>query len=241
MPTPSDWEICAGAAAYPEAHQSVLWLALRSVPHARSSGGLASRRVEFLASGTSHMVALTDRDEVFSWGCGYFGRLGATARPASGGDSGLTHACRAGHGDRTHRYSPAQVTGLPGLVRTVACGGNHTSANSRSLPLPAPRSHRAVAVFVLQDGSVWGCGYAVHGQLGIGYMGNPDKEAPDDSVERVRRASVPPEAGPILDVSCGEKHTILRAATGGSVAFFAHSVLFPGGETPRFVHISCRR
>lgn len=53
-------------------------------------------------------LSLAEDGRLFSWGCGYFGRLG--------------------HGDRMHRYSPDFIKFfLSADVKTVACGGNHTA------------------------------------------------------------------------------------------------------------------
>jgi len=68
------------------------------------------KRVVFVAAGEDHTVAVTAGGRLYTWGRGYFGRLG--------------------HGDTDHRLVPTLVQGFgvtaEGQVVTAACGGQHT-------------------------------------------------------------------------------------------------------------------
>lgn len=52
---------------------------------------------------------------------------------------------------------------------------------------------------------MWTCGYAQHGQLGTGYLGDPDKEAAADAVVLPVNVLVP---GAVRAVACGEQHSV---------------------------------
>ena len=54
----------------------------------------------------------------------------------------------------------------------------------------------------------------MHGQLGTGYIGDPDeKERPEDSVVFPTEALLP---GKVVAISCGEKHTVAVTSDGGA-------------------------
>ena len=64
---------------------------------------LKSKRVRDIACGSSHSAAITSSGELFTWGCGEYGRLG--------------------HGDNITQLRPKQVRALAGQrVVQVACG-----------------------------------------------------------------------------------------------------------------------
>ncbi len=64
---------------------------------------LKSKRVRDIACGSSHSAAITSSGELFTWGCGEYGRLG--------------------HGDNVTQLRPKQVKALAGQrVVQVACG-----------------------------------------------------------------------------------------------------------------------
>ncbi|KAK8955810.1 Ultraviolet-B receptor UVR8 [Platanthera guangdongensis] len=69
---------------------------------------LVGELVEEIACGSHHVVVLTSRSEVYSWGRGDNGRLG--------------------HGDRDDRKTPAVVEALRDRhVRSISCGSNFTA------------------------------------------------------------------------------------------------------------------
>ena len=68
--------------------------------------GLKHGRVVGVACGDFHSLALTSRDEVFTWGGGSFGELG--------------------HDDHEHRALPRRVEALCGRrLSFAACGAAH--------------------------------------------------------------------------------------------------------------------
>ena len=70
---------------------------------------LTGRRVVAVSAGGEHSLALTADGAVWSWGSGYYGRLG--------------------HGDQQHKWQPKKVEAFAGQrVVTVSAGGYHSIA-----------------------------------------------------------------------------------------------------------------
>jgi len=93
--------------------------------------GLSS--VKTVAAGCWHSLAVKSDGTVWAWGTNTYGQLG--------------------NGTNTDRWTPVQVSGLPGNIIAVAAGQNH------SLALDA-------------NGNVWVWGYNVDGELGDGTNNN---------------------------------------------------------------------
>ena len=77
----------------------------------RITVGLTSKNVKLLASGVSHSLAVTDDNQIFTWGLNDYGQLGV--------------------GDTTNRRLPTAVSDLNGLLTgktivEVSLGANHT-------------------------------------------------------------------------------------------------------------------
>ncbi|XP_040568701.2 LOW QUALITY PROTEIN: E3 ubiquitin-protein ligase HERC2-like [Lepeophtheirus salmonis] len=73
------------------------------IPKPRLIEALKSKRVRDIACGSSHSAAITSNGELYTWGCGEYGRLG--------------------HGDNITQMRPKQVKTLAGKrVIQVACG-----------------------------------------------------------------------------------------------------------------------
>eukprot|EP00096_Caligus_rogercresseyi_P005963 TRINITY_DN22061_c0_g1_i1.p1 TRINITY_DN22061_c0_g1~~TRINITY_DN22061_c0_g1_i1.p1 ORF type:complete len:496 (+),score=112.53 TRINITY_DN22061_c0_g1_i1:91-1488(+) len=73
------------------------------VPKPRLIEALKSKRVRDIACGSSHSAAISSNGELYTWGCGEYGRLG--------------------HGDNVTQMRPKQVKALAGKrVIQVACG-----------------------------------------------------------------------------------------------------------------------
>lgn len=119
--------------------QGVARLGVQPCPPARLSLQLGVR-VCAVACGQDHVLALTERGEVFSWGDGSLGQLGTLGpASASSGDARLQAAPR--------RVEAGALRGLP--VRQVAAGMHHSMALGLSGQV-----------------ACWGCNR--HGRLGLG-------------------------------------------------------------------------
>ena len=71
----------------------------------------AGQRVVAVSAGFAHNLALTANGAVWSWGSGYFGKLG--------------------HGDEQHQLLPKKVEALAGQrVVAVSAGGHHSIART---------------------------------------------------------------------------------------------------------------
>ena len=84
-----------------------------------------------------------------------------------------------GLGDNTDRYIFTQITTNTNDIKSVYCGTNHT--------------------FILEnDGTLWGTGYNVYGQLGLG-----------DTTNRTTFTVITTNTNDIKSVCCGENHTLI--------------------------------
>jgi alpha-tubulin suppressor-like RCC1 family protein len=184
---------------------------------------LAEQRVTSLAAGGRHTLLCTHEGQVWAWGRGVSGCLGA-------GPSGCT-------------AQPIQLRSLElgGLrVATLACGGEHSailtepgalytfglgkrgqlgtgSTDSCQLPVKVSWSqrlpNRAVQVscgashtgLVLVDGSLLTCGSSEQGVLGHGAGG----ENMPDCLELRQVAGLSATKTPVASVSCGGVHTLV--------------------------------
>lgn len=118
-----------------------------------------------LAGGRNHALALRSDGTVWSWGNNSSGQLG--------------------DGTRTHRSLPVKVGGLPGRVRAVSAGAEHSVA-------------------VLADGRVFTWGQGRYGQLGSGSTAIRRTAAPVAGLSGVS----------ITTVDSGRDHTLLVSAAG---------------------------
>jgi len=141
---------------------------------------LAGRRVVTVSAGGEHSLALTADGAVWSWGCGAWGELGhgdqqlqllpkkveaLAGQRVNAVSAGTGHSIaitaggavwswgegaggQLGHGDAQNQLLPKKIEAFADQrVVAVSAGGSH------SLALTA-------------DGSVWGWGFGLHGQLG---------------------------------------------------------------------------
>ena len=107
---------------------------------------LAGKKVEQMACGTYHTFLVTDGGEIYSFGHGEYGQQGT-------GDLGE-------RGEQTRNaLLPRKLERIPwnSLIRSIHCGHLHT-------------------LFILEDGTIWTCGWGTAGVLGHGdqkYRLNP--------------------------------------------------------------------
>jgi alpha-tubulin suppressor-like RCC1 family protein len=128
-----------------------------------------------VAAGEYHTVVVGEDGRVFAFGSDHSGQLGL--------------------GDNERRFIVADVAGLPplpGPVRQVAAGGNHTG-------------------IVTDAGDLLMCGRGEYGQLGLG------DEGARTTPTLLARALFDGEA--VLMVACGEEHTVVATVGGGVYTF----------------------
>jgi len=104
---------------------------------------LQGKRVESMACGWSHNLAVTESGRVYAWGCGSEGRLGL--------------------GTFSDVYEPMLL---------------HSSL-LRSFPVAVASAGFAHSCFLMRNGSVWVCGSAEFGQLGLGEELLADNSLPE--------------------------------------------------------------
>lgn len=105
---------------------------------------------------------------------------------------GKNYSGQLGTGNNMARITPTRVAGLPGAVRQVAAGSDHTG-------------------IVTEAGDLFMCGEGYFGQLGLG---DHNKQATPTLVER---AIFDGEA--VLMVACGFSHTVVATQGGGVYTF----------------------
>ena len=84
-----------------------------------------------------------------------------------------------GLGDSNNRYTFTQVTTNTDDIKEIYCGAGHT-------------------LILENDGTLWGCGYNVDGELGLG-----------DTTDRTTFTQVTTNTDDIKQVYCGENHTLI--------------------------------
>ena len=85
----------------------------------RSLGADAGMRVVSLACGRRHCMVLTEYHSVYTWGCGFFGRLGHDSQQSEDAPR------------RVDMLEPSYV-GVDHVITAVACGGSHSAAVTAS-------------------------------------------------------------------------------------------------------------
>ena len=79
-----------------------------------------------IACGANHTAALTEKGQLFTWGCAVNGRLG--------------------HGDEKDQWVPKVVFTMMGkTVRQIGCGGSHSAATVVHGWIPDGESDRCMA------------------------------------------------------------------------------------------------
>jgi alpha-tubulin suppressor-like RCC1 family protein len=184
--------------------------------------------VKQVASGRFHSMVLTHDGDVFTWGWGYFGRLGhgngsdqnvpkrvegltnvtdiavgdihslAVVEGGSVNTWGYNYHGQLGLGDHGNRNVPTEVPGVNGVV-AVAAGDSHSFALSR-------------------DGTVMACGWNTTGQLGHG-----------DTDDRDTFTVVAGLRG-VLDIDAGYQHSISVTMEGGMYTWGRGRAMGHGGD-----------
>ena len=90
------------------------------------ANGLQGKKMVQVACGANHTAALTDKGQLFSWGCAVNGRLG--------------------HGDEKDQWTPKVVFSMmEKRVRQIACGGSHSAATVVHGWIPDEETDRCMA------------------------------------------------------------------------------------------------
>jgi alpha-tubulin suppressor-like RCC1 family protein len=170
--------------------------------------------VKQVAAGYAHSMVLTSDGDVFTWGCGYCGRLG--------------------HGNTDRQLVPKRVEGLTnvtdiaaGVIHSVAVGeggavytwGNNEQGqlglgdhgNVHLVPTEVPGVNEVVAVAagslhslaLSRDGTIMACGWNSSGQLGLG-----------DTDDRDTFTVVAGLRG-VVDIDAGRIHSLAVTVEGG--------------------------
>jgi alpha-tubulin suppressor-like RCC1 family protein len=169
-------------------------------------------RIDSVAGGGSHMMALAKDGRLFVWGDNEFGQLGlgdttshqapqhntliahmlahAVRRSASG--SSLVSLADADGGDDDDDERPH----VP-VIRQIACGGAHS-------------------VCLTDNGVVWAWGRGALGRLGMGEDDNHNRATPQPVAGALRRQVV-------VQVACGWRHTMALTDVGQLYAFGANA------------------
>ncbi|CAJ1407926.1 unnamed protein product [Effrenium voratum] len=164
-------------------------------PVPREVDQLKDYKVIATACGDVHTLALTDNGHVYSFGGGSYGQLGVKDVLAMPVDAD----------NCPYMPTPQQVYGLEGIVR-LACGDSHSLTVDR-------------------DGRLYCWGANSCGQLGIM---NPDdpriRKDPDGIPHLPTPAGVEALADQrIIDIACGEAHSLAVSATGNLYSWGACS------------------
>jgi alpha-tubulin suppressor-like RCC1 family protein len=187
--------------------------------------------VKQVAAGSSYSMVLTRDGDVFTWGCGYDGRLG--------------------HGDEDNQLVPKRVEGFTNVTDIAAGGaqslavgeagavytwganyygqlglGDHGAGTNRNVPTEVPGVNGVVAVvagsyhsFALsRDGTAMSCGWNCSGQLGLGDMDDRDTFT---EVAGLRS---------VVDIDAGYDHTIAVTVEGGLYTWGKGRAIGHGGD-----------
>ena len=105
--------------------------------------GALTNIVDLRLSGLPHAAfAVQDNGQLWVWGYNNFGQLGL--------------------GDTTNRLTPIMHNSMNNVVKAIPSNGYNTSGAS-------PTGH---GIVLLDDGTIWTCGYNAYGQLGHGDTAN---------------------------------------------------------------------
>ena len=159
-------------------------------------------KVVFVAAGGHHTVAVTQKGQLYTWGCHSCGQLG--------------HGQDANTGDWLKDFKNRKV---PTLVQSdefenksvvmAACGKNHT-------------------MVLKGDGSLWACGLARDLQLGLlprGFFPTANEEYEEDNEDEEddeeSEDDVMPEYSPVFRYVAGEKENFNFVEVAASAAYTA--------------------
>lgn len=152
--------------------------------------GLGGLTVKDLAAGDNHAIAVCRDGKAWAWGSGECGQLGS-GQAAEGAGADGGSAC-----------APVSVRVPPtAVVRAAACG----------------RDHSAV---LTSDGRVWTFGSSLHGQLGLGSVGEMSwTPAVVEALDGVGEMRVDGSFTGMASVACGAWHTAALSTTGDVYAW----------------------
>jgi alpha-tubulin suppressor-like RCC1 family protein len=164
-------------------------------PSARLSfPGLAPRlRVVMVSAGKKHAGCVSEDGQVFTWGCGYFGRLG------HGSESSVEQPKRVEYLWDACRHANESGDNFDGSVYHISCGGAHT----------------AVAT---TNGLVYMWGFNSFFQCGK----SGDKRGNLLLPRRLETGGSLPEDECVTAIYCGRQHSMLLTEQ-GSVYSFGHA------------------
>ena len=189
--------------------------------------GLLRQPIAQMTCRGAHVLALTERGQLWAWGRNDDGQLGT--RATAGNERGIAH---------THSATPERVRGLMGITVThVACGrcrsmavdssgrlhswgGNddgalgHGDTTSRASPVvvSAFTGRKVVGVacgsrhtLALVDETLYSWGWGVYGQLGHGDVGGRLEPTPIEALDGARLAMVATRP----QIACGYRHSMV--------------------------------
>lgn len=153
--------------------------------------GFGGMEVKALAAGDDHAIAVSGDGTAWAWGRGDCGQLGSGAAREGSGGAGADGAC-----------APVAVTlPTPSVVRAAACGRDHSA-------------------LLTSDGRVWTFGSSLHGQLGLGSVGEtlwtPAVVGSLEGVGTLRRDG---SFTGVASLACGAWHTAALSTTGDVYAW----------------------
>lgn len=162
---------------------------------ARQVDSLAGLRVMLVAAGGWHSSAITECGDLYTWGWNQSGQLGFctgknTVRAKHEQAAGPKKLKTEDIDDVTILNAPLPVVWpleKEVNVKDVGCGSRHT-------------------IVLLDDGTVWGCGWNAYGQLGI----SPERV---QSTWKITRIELPDgNAGTVMGIECGAWSTVVFLA-----------------------------
>ena len=173
---------------------SVVRASAREASARLSFPGLAARvRVVMVSAGKKHAGCVSEDGQVFTWGCGYFGRLG------HGHENSVDQPSRVEYLWNACRHANESGDNFDGSVYHISCGGAHT----------------AVAT---TNGLVYMWGFNSFFQCGK----SGDKRGNLLLPRRLETSGVLPEDECVTAIYCGRQHSMLLTEQ-GSVYSFGHA------------------
>ena len=155
--------------------------------------GSGGTEVKALAAGDNHVIAVCGKGTAWAWGRGDCGQLGVGPPAPHEGAAGA---------DAGGSCVPMAVRiPAPNVVRTAACGRDHSA-------------------ILASDGRVWTFGSSLHGQLGLGGIGEVSWEpAVVGSLEGVGTMRRDGSFTGVASLACGAWHTAALSTTGDVYAW----------------------